>query len=392
MTTLIDTLIVIHGTEPFHGANFEFAYRALAEELPPNAAVICVERPVDLISAPIKRPRLFLHGIWSTRIETIHPRLVVVRPRLPIHEILASRSRVAVTGNTRMMRRQLRAVFGNLFPSFSRVITWIHHPQQAWTWDMFPDGGRVYHCYDEYTRTSMGQLRPGVRDREIPVLQRAEITFVTADSLAESRRLHAARLEMFPNGIPDFFLDRVAEITDPIDHIPIPRIGYLGQTYDFLMYDELLSVFERQPSWQLVMIGGKRRISGVQALERLPNVHFVGRRPHHSLPAVLPKLDVALLPVRRNPYTHGSAFLKIYAYMAAGIPIVSTALDGIAPVLNHCHVAGENGDELEARIHEALSVDRNQTRRQLREAVKEYTWTKICRDRIVPVVREIFSF
>jgi glycosyltransferase involved in cell wall biosynthesis len=58
----------------------------------------------------------------------------------------------------------------------------------------------------------------------------------------------------------------------------------------------------------------------------LPNVHLLGWRPYEELPACCKGFDVALLPFKIDELTLAANPLKLREYLAAGLPVVSSAL------------------------------------------------------------------
>ena len=61
----------------------------------------------------------------------------------------------------------------------------------------------------------------------------------------------------------------------------------------------------------------------VSVLERLPNVHLLGSRPYGALPEVLRGADAALVPYAINDLTRSVFPMKVYEYLAAGLPVVT---------------------------------------------------------------------
>ena len=59
-------------------------------------------------------------------------------------------------------------------------------------------------------------------------------------------------------------------------------------------------------------------------------VHFVGRRAHDEIPALLPAFDVALVPAI-NPY---ASPLKLHEYMAARLATVAPDQPNLREVLD----------------------------------------------------------
>ncbi len=388
----IDTVLLIYVPSIWETTNRRYAFRALAETLPRNVAVICVDRPLDFLVTPIKRPRRFLSDIWRLGDVAVGERLRVVRPRLLLHEIPAARIPGITAINRTLLRRQLQRVIRHRFPGTRRVIQWIHHPVQRWVYDVFPAAGRVYHCYDEYTCSDDGCFHPGRWEREARVIKEAAITFITSDSLRRRREKIARRLALIPNGIPEFFFDRRPLGTDPIDRIPRPRIGYLGHVFALLDYDLLREICIRRPEWQMVFVGPIQRESLLQNLRGLPNAHFVGTRPHEDLPVILQRFDVGLMPFLINDFTRPLVPLKLYEYLAAGVPVVSTDLPNLDSFRSLIQLVPGEVDAFEAAIVRELEGDRAAIASRLREAARAFTWSQINKEYVIPVLREEFGF
>ena len=58
----------------------------------------------------------------------------------------------------------------------------------------------------------------------------------------------------------------------------------------------------------------------------LPRVHFLGAKPYAELPRYARFYDVAILPFAVNEITESVSPVKIFEYMAAGKPVVTTGL------------------------------------------------------------------
>src|SRR5690606_30477619 len=69
-----------------------------------------------------------------------------------------------------------------------------------------------------------------------------------------------------------------------------------------------------------------------------PNVHLFGRRPYEELPSLCKGFDVALMPFVDNELARSSNPLKVREYLAAGLPVVSTAVPEVE-ALGLCRIA-----------------------------------------------------
>ena len=90
----------------------------------------------------------------------------------------------------------------------------------------------------------------------------------------------------------------------------------------------------------------------VESLAKLPNVKFLGRQPYESLPAFCKGFDVALIPFPITEATLNANPLKAREYLAAGLPVVSTAIPEVE-VLGECRI-GRTFGEFVGQIREAL--------------------------------------
>jgi glycosyltransferase involved in cell wall biosynthesis len=82
------------------------------------------------------------------------------------------------------------------------------------------------------------------------------------------------------------------------------------------------------PRWSFVLVGPAR--ARLREIEGLPNVRLLGPRPYASLPALFAGADAGIVPFRLTPMTHAIHPIKVYEYLAAGLPVVSTPMQETA--------------------------------------------------------------
>jgi glycosyltransferase involved in cell wall biosynthesis len=59
-------------------------------------------------------------------------------------------------------------------------------------------------------------------------------------------------------------------------------------------------------------------------------VRILGPRPYASLPELFAGADAGIVPFRLTPMTHAIHPIKVYEYLAAGLPVVSTPMEETA--------------------------------------------------------------
>jgi glycosyltransferase involved in cell wall biosynthesis len=185
----------------------------------------------------------------------------------------------------------------------------------------------VYHCVDEHSAFP-GFVSPEVvRGYDDELTRRADLVITTAENLRRSREalnphtytvLNAADVGIFNRALnPDLPL--------PADlaAIAAPRLGVVGMHDSRLDVDALEALAQADPSWQIVLIGPIKPGQVDEArLRRQANVHLLGEKARADLPGYLKGLAVALVPYKASELTRNIFPLKLFEYLAAGLPVV----------------------------------------------------------------------
>jgi glycosyltransferase involved in cell wall biosynthesis len=122
------------------------------------------------------------------------------------------------------------------------------------------------------------------------------------------------------------------------------------------------------------MIGPVAKIAPDDLPQR-PNIHWLGQRDYAELPSYLAGWDVALMPFAKNDATRFISPTKTLEYLAAGKPIVSTAIDDVVEPYG---VAGivriADSDGFVDAIEQALRGDHQQFRTAADAWVARTSW------------------
>jgi glycosyltransferase involved in cell wall biosynthesis len=108
-----------------------------------------------------------------------------------------------------------------------------------------------------------------------------------------------------------------------------PRIGYLGLLSHFLDFDLLEALRRNRRGGTVVLIGPGTPATeaAVAEFSRREGVAVLGPRPYADVPAYMQGLDVGVIPFRASdPYVQGINPNKVYQYLAAGLPVITTPL------------------------------------------------------------------
>ena len=161
-----------------------------------------------------------------------------------------------------------------------------------------------------------------------------------------------------------------------IEKLPRPILGYIG-TYNLRIDGQLLiKVAKSFPQGSLVFvgeIGGDADREEIAALRRTSNVHFLGERPYGQVPDYLLHFDVCLIPFISAQDNRRGSPLKLFDYLAAGRPVVSTAISGVEDFADIVHVA-EDDHAFLAGIETALQDENPNEQDKRRMRGKANSW------------------
>ena len=164
------------------------------------------------------------------------------------------------------------------------------------------------------------------------------------------------------------------------------------------LVDAMAALERRGSPWRAVLIGDGPERAGLEArvaAERLTRVAFTGSLPYDAMPAALAAADVGVAPFDPDahaPLRRGFYWspLKVFEYMASGLPVVAPALPRLRAILGGRGGEGEAGvlydgaapGALAAALDTMADADR---RRRLGAAARaraeqHFSWAAHCRD------------
>jgi glycosyltransferase involved in cell wall biosynthesis len=253
-------------------------------------------------------------------------------------------------------------------------VLWLGTPQPALlsALDRLPARLVVYDCLD-----AVAAFRPDdpeVDASETALAARADLVLATTRELEARMLRYNARTLLVPNAAEvEHFARPVAppEIPDDLRALPRPVVGYVGEVADWLDTALLGALASRRPEWSIVLVG-PATAAARRALEA-PNIHLLGRRPYALLPRYLAGFDCCLIPFRASPLTAAVSPIKLYEYLAAGRPVVSTPLPSVLPFAREVFVAA--GPRFLEAVDEAVAGARDAAAAEVRRRrVQAETW------------------
>ncbi len=280
--------------------------------------------------------------------------------------------------NAAIIRRWLAGCARRL--GFRDVIYWNFEPGLPGLGRGLKPALSVFHCVDDFSaipywwHSSSNQMR-----LEELCCRESDAVICTGRKLVESRRQFNSNIHFVPEGA-----DVASFLAASSDAVRVPEgmaalagkvVGYVG-VIDFRLDVDLIAYMaERRPEWSFALVGPmKGDTQDMTRLRSLSNVHFFGRQRLEDVPSFVKGMDVGLIPYVLNDYTHHIFPLKLYEYMAAGKPIVASAMEEMLPYEGAEMAIGRSPEDFLAKVDEAIAADSPEKAAARQRAATHESW------------------
>jgi len=162
-------------------------------------------------------------------------------------------------------------------------------------------------------------------------------------------------------------------------------ILYTGHLYDWKGADTLAEAAEfLGDSYEVLFVGGTEKDieTFTKKYRHIKNVFMLGFKPHAEIPLWQRASDLLVLPntAKQDISKFYTSPMKLFEYMASGIPILASDIPSISEILNTSNsflVEPDNPDKLATKIIEIFkSEERFEKAVKSRSDIEEYSWSK----------------
>jgi glycosyltransferase involved in cell wall biosynthesis len=290
-------------------------------DLDPSIEILFVAPAVDVLHQLRQGDLSPLTGRGTpprTRLEEIHPRLHVLRPRKWWPRVLGPFA-------DRALERQVLAAVDQL--GFRRPLLWINDASYA---GLAAHTGwpTLYDITDDWLLTPLAPRQRGrLMANEESLMETSGAVVVCSPDLARTRG-SVRPVELIPNGV-DVDLFRSAR-PRPVDLPAAPVALYVGTLHTWRIDVPLiLDLARSRPDVHVVLVGPNDLPGEItDQLEAVPTIRILGARPYDQVPAYLQHADIVIIPHLVSPFTESLDPIKAYECLAAGRPTVATPVAG----------------------------------------------------------------
>jgi len=332
-----------------------------------------------------------LKGLRQSATEVVPelPQITVTRPL----KLMPNTLRAGRRFNEAMMRRHVAdAVRAH---GLRDPILWLNPHSAVHMAGQLGESAVVYDVTDDWiSLTQSPAVAKLTEEQDWALCARADAVIVCSSHLYAIKKDLARNLHLIPNGVD---LDHYAHIADRCGEIPEvasrwkrPVIGYTGTIHPDRVDISLVgALVKRMPEAAFVMVGPNHLSADqMKPLSALSNLFFTGPVPYKEIPQYMRAFDVCITPHLVTPFTESLNPIKLWEYLAAGLPIVSTDVAGFRDFPGLVRIA-RTPEQFDSEIRGALSERPSLVEERRREAAK-HSWNSRLDD-IVSVLEQIGS-
>ncbi|HUT25072.1 MAG TPA: glycosyltransferase [Sumerlaeia bacterium] len=338
--------------------------------------ILVVDRPVSWAEAVLKKRSRRVAGgevvlsgrsFWVT--ETVPEKCYVLDISVGdlVRPLLMGRDWWDAVFRRPAIHQTIRKTMAQL--GFGRAVLFLWSPLATGAIEAIPHDLLVFDALDNWLN------HPVIRDRRgliaagyEMIRERADLIFTnaqsTADFLTPARK---CRPRFIPNGVdPERFRPGQCETPDDMANLKRPIVGYSGKLarrFDAQLFAKLADAF---PDASFVICGQVLERRPVAKILQLPNVHYLGDKHYDDLPAYVTHFDVGLIPHHVGKHEIEGDPIKMYEYLAAELPVVTTRIMGVDAYREHAFVANDH-EEFLRHLRHCLDLIRSGRREVLQE-------------------------
>ena len=349
----------------------QFLCSGLAEQNP-AAKVLFVGLARD-VSHDLRRGRVSALRARATEAVFGHPNITVLRPL----KLFPNTLRWGRLANEALFRRQVRRAAAAL--GLKRPTLWLNPHSAVHMAGCMGEARVIYDVTDDWSSlTQSPALLKLTVAQDAALCKRADAVIVCSERLFEMKKPLTSHLHLIPNGVDAAHYRRVLDETGPLPDAvrawPAPVLGYTGTIHPDRVDVDLVEALARAfPQGTIALVGPNFLFPAEQArLDACANVKVTGPVPYAQLPEYMRAFDVCITPHRMTAFTESLNPIKLWEYLAAGKPIVSTDVAGFRDYPQFVRIA-RDAPSFVSEVQEALGESRN-TQQARRAQADGHSW------------------
>ena len=131
-------------------------------------------------------------------------------------------------------------------------------------------------------------------------------------------------------------------------------VGYIGAISSWFDAEIVCEIAKEFTEMDIILIGSTVGCKEVNLLKNQSNIQLLGELPYDKIVEHLYSFDICIMPFKISQLTLATNPVKVYEYLAAGKPVVSTSLPEVEIMRDVVYTA-KNSEEFISKICDAFA-------------------------------------
>ena len=269
-----------------------------------------------------------------------------------------------------LLRERMIEAIGEVMASsgLTNLVALVNLPFWRPLAETLPGALTIYDCMDYHAGFSSNS--PKIIQEEEHLLKSADLVITTSARLSKLIGQTAENL-LIRNAAEIERFDKVPEyLAYPSER---PVVGYLGAIADWFDMSLVISAAHRFSGWDFVLVGDTAFCDVAEA-KKLRNIKLIGEVPYTDVASWIHSFDVSFIPFKLTELTLCTSPVKVYEYLAAGKPVVATALPELQLMEDQVQIA-ENAEQFMRLLGNSMAESGDRKRAAQRtEWARQHNW------------------
>lgn len=206
----------------------------------------------------------------------------------------------------------------------------------------------VFDAIDNWTIHPQMKLIHGVAAEGYKyVKQNFDLIFTNSNKLKEFLANEKTPPIVIPNGVD---VDKFRKEYDcPKDLIKIKRpiVGYAGKLQQRFDVDLMKKMAFKFPKVSFVIIGQLLDKKWMRPIKNINNIYYLGDKHYSQVPSYVTNFDICIIPHNVGKGEVDGDAIKLYEYLAAKKPVITTKIGGVNVFKDHIYIAENHKNFME---------------------------------------------
>ncbi len=239
------------------------------------------------------------------------------------------------------------------------LLIWSYNPMYTDYFKKFTNALYVFDAVDDWlSHSSYKKYEKILRGNYETIKAKSDLIFTVSEYLRDNLFDKQNHVHWLPNAVDLEFFQNETKAHPLLEKFPHPVVGFLGILQDRVDTKIIEYLAANNPEMSVVLAGPVWKNFSTKELNKYSNIHFLGPIKHWEIPQLYNGFDVGIIPYKTNKFVKSTDPMKFYEYLAANLPVVSTAVPG-ADRFGEMVLVANSPEQFSDAVEQSLSGERD---------------------------------